>query len=540
MDRREARIAAGAALVVAACMVFPVLLSPWRVLGAPRLEAENHLFLLWRTGESLLGHPGPWNNLPDGDRLWLQDWIHVPWFVILPFQPTLAWNLTALGDAWLAAFGGWLLAREAGADRYAAYAGMISLGLAPFLGGVLAFGLSEAWTLGWWAIHAAFLLRTARTGSAAAAVLGAVALAAFAASGWYSAAFALLGAPILLLWAWSRGTDRRGWALIVAQGAAAVVLVLPILYAFLHHSDVPDLVTRPVETWDFRGDWRVVPAGGADLLSSFVPPFRHISMSRTTYLGLAGVVVALSRPRRTWPMWAGILLFAVIAMGPYVQVLGWPVLGTAPVAPVAALTRLLPLFAAIGNWYRAGAIAAVLLSAAVAVALSGRPPRTIAIVCAVLAADALLLGEAPFPRPSYERDLPPQLRAVPGSGPLLLLPFDPAHGVAAHRAWQPLLRRPMADNYEGSTAIRRVPWVAWLESRCGSGKPPAWDAGPPGMRPSAEEITASVAEIWRTFEVVAALLPETRDPDGCLAELEPGFGPAERPVEGLAVWTRPR
>jgi hypothetical protein len=178
----------------------------------------------------------------------------------------------------------------------------------------------------------------------------------------------------------------------------------------------------------------------------------------------------------------------------------------------------------------------VFLAAGAAVGVSGRSPRVIGLAAALVAVDAIGLGEAPWPRASYEMAVPKQVLAIPGDGPLLLLPFAPAEEGPVHRAWQPLIGRALADHYEGPTAVRRIPWVAWVESRCGNLNPPAFDPQPPASRPSAEEIAAAVAEIRRTFEVVAVVLPQTHDAERCLAELEMGFGPADRSIEGTPFW----
>jgi hypothetical protein len=539
IERREGWLAAAVAVLFAGLMVFPPI--PYRVLGSPGLEAENHLFLLWRTAQTTLGEAGPWNNLPSGDRLWIQDWVNLPWFLALP-SPIVAWNVTAWFNAWLAALAGWFLAREAGADARAAWIGMASLGTAPFLAGVFSFGLSEAWPIGWWALHAAFLLRSARTGGLVAALFGGVALGAFATSGWYAATFAIVGAPILLGWAWSRGVDRWGAALIVAQGVLAILITLPFLSAFLEHGDVHGLAARSVEPWARHDDWRSISGGGADLLAGFIPPFRHISMSRTTYLGVVAAALGWISPRRTWPMWLGIGVFSLLAMGPWFQVLGAPI-GPPIAAPAGWLMRWVPWLCGIGNWYRAAGMSAVLIAPAAALGLTGRSWRWIVPAGCLIVVDAIALGEAPFPRPSYPVDIPATLLAIPGDGPLLLLPFAPAESAAAwdagqprHRAWQPLLARPLADNYEGPTDVRAIPWVAWVESRCGNRNPPLFDPPPPSQRPSDEEIRASAGKLRAIVDEVAVVLPQTANPDACVAELERAFGPAERSLGTVAFW----
>ena len=108
----------GAALGVAALVTFPWVLSPGDVLGHPRGEADNHLWMLWRALRRVIGDERALENLPDGLPIPLMDPIHLPvaligWPLGLPF----AYNLTLVVDLLLAFVGAWALARQLGAGR---------------------------------------------------------------------------------------------------------------------------------------------------------------------------------------------------------------------------------------------------------------------------------------------------------------------------------------------------------------------------------------------------------------------------------------
>ena len=55
---------------------------------------------------------------------------------------------------------------------------MVATACSPFLAGMIEFGITEAWPVGWLALHAAALLRFGRTGAARDAALAGATLAA--------------------------------------------------------------------------------------------------------------------------------------------------------------------------------------------------------------------------------------------------------------------------------------------------------------------------------------------------------------------------
>lgn len=536
------RFLPGAVAVAAvAAMSWPWPLRPTHVVGSPAMEADNHLWMLWRATQAA----GVWENFPVGDARPLMDVVHLPLFALLaPIDPASAYGALFVADVAIALLGGYLLAREAGADEDGALVGMVALGTAPFLGGALVFGLSEAWPIGAYALHGALLLRVARRGRAGDALLSGAALAAFALAGWYQAFFAALGAPVWLLWAWrAHRPDRRRFALIVASGVLAVALVAPAFAWFVAHADVGGLLDRPLEAWQPRGDWRHGHGGGADPLALVTPTLERTELARTAYLGVVALVLAVvgaARPGGGRLAWWGIGLFAILAMGRWLTIAGRPIGGPLPLP--AAWLAVLPGAGAIAGWYRAAGVASVFVAAAAAVGATrlvhgrrGAPALAAALAVAV-GADAIGLSDAPWPRPTYDPRPPAELLAVPGRGPVVLLPFDhgerrwPERVPRAYQRWQPWLGRPISENYEGPDALLDNPLLAWADRECAGGRAPRdarfAAAPPPETAPDAATAAAAADELRRLgVEAIVLVEPRAATPNRCAAVIGGAFGP---------------
>ncbi|RME24463.1 MAG: hypothetical protein D6798_11205, partial [Deltaproteobacteria bacterium] len=184
--------------------------APWRLaVGHPLGEADNHRWMWWRAAAVLSGDPGPWANLPVGEALPVMDPANL--LLYLPaglLDPVVGWNLAALLLVALSGLGARALAWELGA-RDGAMIALVAGCCSPFLAGVLDFGITESWGIGWLALHAAWLLRYARTGRPAAGGLAGIFLGACALTGWYQALFTLVVEVPLVLWALRRGGLRR-------------------------------------------------------------------------------------------------------------------------------------------------------------------------------------------------------------------------------------------------------------------------------------------------------------------------------------------
>ena len=91
--------------------------------------------------------------------------------------------------------------------------------------------------------------------------------------------------------------------------------------------------------------------------------------------------------------------------------------------PAAWLTALLPVLGGLVNWYRAAGLALVFVAAGASVGARALG-RWSLLFLPLLWVDATVLSDAPWPRSAYDPAAPAGLLAIPGDGPLVLLPFD--------------------------------------------------------------------------------------------------------------------
>ena len=539
-----------------AAMTWPWPIRPWTIPGSPFVEADNHMWMIWRATEAIKGHPGPWANWPVGFERPLMDLVHLPLAsIFMSLDPGFGYATLAALDVALALLGGWLLSREAGASREASLVGMIALGCTPFLAGAVTFGLTESWSLGWYALHGWALLRAARTESWRDALVSALALGAFALSGWYSAFFALIASPIWLGWVYTRRPTRVGWQRVLTAGTVAVMMVTPALLWFLAHGDVEGLTSRPIEPWRFRADWQHAPQLGTDPLNLITPTVQRAGLTRTAYLGLSTILLATIGARQIPWATAGTLLMVVCSLGHYATFAGQPVGfdGEPFLLPAAWITAIVPPLAAISSWYRAAGVAAVFLAPTAALGVdrilsSWTPQRgasgdALAIsFAALLGADQLLMSDTPWPRLGYDPRPPVELHAIDGEGPWLVLPFDrsdgrwPAGVPRIWQRWQPFLGRAVTENYEGADASRAIALVGWLDRVCegGANRPEMWPPAeaPPKERPSDDSDLETLRDLG--LDRVVVLLP--RAAEGCVLEVSHWLGAAQD-NELVAWWS---
>ena len=165
--------------------------------------------MFWRA----LQGAGPVANAPDGISIPLMDPFNLLLFAPgAALSPVAGWWTLRLGNLLLAFGGGYLLARTAASHR-AALVGGAALASAPFLAGMLDFGITESWPVGLFSIHLWCLVRYAGVGRARHAIGAGLSLGALALCGWYFAFFALLleGMVVpVLLWRTRRwGSSAR-------------------------------------------------------------------------------------------------------------------------------------------------------------------------------------------------------------------------------------------------------------------------------------------------------------------------------------------
>lgn len=542
--------------------------APWRrALGSELGEADNHLWMWWRASRWLVGQRGPWTDLPVGEALPLMDPAHLPPYLLgAVIDPVVGWNLVAAWAVLLAMAGGRLLGRELGGPQAGPLAGtvaMVACGASPFLAGVIDFGITEAWGLGWLGLHAGLLLRFLRTGRTRDALLAGLCLGALALTGAYAALFGLVAEVGLLLWALSRGGARRLPGLL-GQGLLALLMALPLAWvtagaapAWQGRFHAPSPVPPPP-----RPDWRELPVFGTDLLNLLLPSWERVDPSKAVYLGLPVLLLAawglLRRPRQVGPLLLIALPLLLLALGPWPAVAGRP-LGLP--GPAFLLARV-PALQGLSHWHRAVGLAVPLLAAAAGLGAASLGPRLRApaagALCGLLLLDGLLLGQTPWPRRSHPVDAPAVLLAAaalaPAQGPrgVIQIPFDngramfSAEPARLYDRWQVHHGLPRAESYESrDSLLARSPLVAGWQAATGLPLTlPPEQRPPPAMRdrPPLTEPAAVVQEVrqLRAWGYGFVVLHPGRAPDAAAARaaVEAALGSGIE-VEGEVLWTLP-
>ncbi len=386
---------------------------------------------------------------PDGVRFVLVDPANLPSFALGSLWSVAAgYNLVLYSGLVLAGVGCALLARRAGgAPWLGALVGMAC----PTLLACTFEGTTEAFVVGWVAIHLALLLGFL-DGRGWWWGLGALAaLAAAGHAGPYNGVWAgLLDLGVLLAAVVARRWKRAGLTVAVLVGG--FFACLPLAWATL---------TQRLDTmsgsgaraglppvWEEERNWRGLLHHGADLLDPWLPmqlTGGRPDMSHTAYLGLATLlfaVVALARNRRLWPWLAGALAFAFLSLGPWLYVRGQAVqLGDGVVmAPAGWLMAAVPsFFGRLTRWDRAGAVASFLLAPLVAqwaVGVGRRVWVTGGAVALVVVADLLLC--APLAWPLHHGPFPDvnPLLALDGVGAVLELPHVTPRPAPGQLGWR--------------------------------------------------------------------------------------------------------
>ncbi len=527
------------------------------LLGDPNGEVHNHL---WFFAHTLVGLQA---NVPAGWDVPLMDPPNLPWFALgWLISPTLAWNVVAVANVLLACFGGWILGREVTQRPIGALVGMATIGWSPFLGGVIEFGVSEAWPLGWYALHLAAMERLKSDARPRVVVAAGLTLGIFALTGWYHAAFALVVAPLVAL--------RVRRLAVFWAGAIALLMVVPRFLDLLPHLGVwADRAAGLSDPTDIR-QWQKQERYGIDLLR-FFPSTTSFTPSYSVYLGSITVILAALGGRRAWgwalsaaPLW-------VLALGHWLRI-GGDVALPFPL-PAGWLVEQLDSARFVTHWYRASGPATVLLGAAAAwgaVAVerrfsvwhfgptgalpsigaptpsSGSSPlgRWLLVglgpvLVALLLADSLALSSTRWPRVAAPLPTPPDL---PLSGPVLDLPIDDnrtrpeVFGTRRpYWMWQLTHRQPVAENYEAADAVLAASGEARaLQTACG-GLPRAR----PGAATAGDVLAGSEGVTLRALGFTAVVVHAELAPEGCAAAVEARLGAAVVEVQGARMfWVR--
>jgi hypothetical protein len=525
---KEVLLALLASAAVAVIFTWPAVLHPTNILGAPLGEADNHLWMFWKTVEEWK-RGAPVANVPTGVPIPLMDPVNLPWYLLGSLADPATGLLTVtLANLVLLGFSTWFLARE-WVGPSAAWVALVAAEASPFLGSVVDFGITEAEPLYLLVLHLLFLRRFVlrdqpRPARWRAALLSGVTLGAFALSGWYHAFFGVVLEALLLPWAFSRPGRRLGF---LVQSGLALAIVLP---AFRHFWAVRTLwanrwtVPHGVPSGSYPL-WRTIPISGSDLLNFFLPSANVSGASQSTYLGLCLLFLVLAGFATRWHqlrlLFVPILIFLALTLGLWIRV-GGKVLyleGRAIAGPAWVLTDLLPQLGGLSHWWRAlgGAVPLLALAAgAGAAAIAGRRAW---IFVPLLLADALFLGNTRFPRTTYDPRPPRIYTMLDGSGAILELPFDDQPMLAGetivrrYNRWQPFHGHPVAENYEGPDALLSMNVLAaTVQDTCTSST-----TTPAEGRPASLELAGSLAGL-RSAGITWVLL----DGQECLAPEQAG------------------
>jgi hypothetical protein len=420
-----------------ALVVWPLLVA-WplpRVAGsalltAPDQEAATHVWghwAAWKLGAAIHLNTALM-GFPDGVSLQLIDPLGalVAGPLIQLGGPALGYNALVWVGLVLAGLSGALLAQRLDLPRLPA---LVLSTACPTLLANTADGMTEGFLVALVPLQALALLHARDRGSLRAVALAGLTLGATAWAGPYNAVWALLIDGVLLvhtsIW------RPRGRRPVLGSLALGGLLMAPVAWAIFTARDaglpggaaragLPEIVENPAI---FRGGVRT----GADLLDPLLPGFLtggQADPSHTAYVGL-GVVclagLAAWRTPRLRPWLAGGLAFVALSLGPWLY-LGGEVLraGGAPLAGPAGLLMLaVPPLARLSRWYRAGAVASLLLAPLALETLRGRRPLVVGLATAALVADLLWLAPMAWP---LHTSAPPAPWPLEGEGAVLELP----------------------------------------------------------------------------------------------------------------------
>lgn len=412
--------------LIAVLLLGPLLLS-WplplvftdHVLAHPHGEAAAHLWGLWNG----LSHgpliDSPHLRYPDGFRIVLVDPGNLPTFALgSPLGPAAAYNTALFFGFVVAGVGGALLSHTAGGNPWV---GALVAMCAPGLVAAGSEGTTEDFGVGWVIVQLAFLGRWVRGKRPSDLILGALSLSMAWYTGpyngvWASGLDACVGVGLLV-------TNRAGALRAAAMGALSTLLVSPLAWAVLtlrdpgmpggsqhpHSGHVPEPFPNPEF---FRGGlWH-----GADLTDPWLPVLLtggEAPVSRTAYVGLFALVLsvwAVWRRRELLPLLLGSLAFTVVSFGPWLYVFG----ETVAMAPIGWLESVVEPVTRLTRWYRAGAVAALLLAPLVASLPHAR------FLVPLIVVDTLFL--APLKWPLHATPLPDVGPLAQESGALLEVP----------------------------------------------------------------------------------------------------------------------
>lgn len=413
------------ALLLPWVLLYPL---PWvfasALVTSPLSEGVGHLWGWW----AAIQERSPFSitttllNYPDGLSFQLIDPLHLlPYALGALLGPAAGYNAVLVWGVALGGLAGGLLAAETGADRDGQILGVAIGASVPTTLAVAVDGITEGLGVGWVGVQLAALLALRRGPTPGRVAALAAALWAGTLSGPYNAVWiALIDVPVGL---WMLRRTRAPLVAALLAGIAAV----PYLAALAgRDATLPGGearaglgLARVVEPW------RASAERGVDLLDLFVPaPLTggYNDLPHTAYLGVVTLGLAAIGARRAgraaWPWLLGAACFAALALGPYLSIGGqYPQVGGRSLVGPAGLLALYTPLGRLSRWYRAGAVAALLLVPLATRALRGRGAW---IAAALVLLDARLLAPLPRTLPTIDAAPAPALAAL--QGPIAELP----------------------------------------------------------------------------------------------------------------------
>jgi len=388
-----------------------------------------------------------------------------------------------LFNYFVAFLGGWYLAVELKVPDRAAVTAGVALAASPFLSGVTSFGITESLTLGWMGVHVGGLIAWEARRSKRSLVVAAFGLIALLFSGWYAALMALLVEVLVFIFLVIK--SRRNGVLVficgfVAQGVVAALFITPRFLQFLDQRELwsgrwlGGVHAPPA----FLPHWRTMSSAGTDLLNLFLPAMQSVGVSKSVYLGLVVMLLAVVGWKRSRVLLLLALPFLVLSLGYWFAVGGRTVwFGTPLSLPALWLTRVVPSLEGVGHWYRLVAPAVLFFAVAASMGverLSVRWPKVVWLAPILIVGDSLMFSQTPWPRGQVESAMPAIYDRLGDGGAVVQIPFHNGRREFSpdvpriYNRWQPLHGHDVAENYEGDdSSLESNEFLAYVNYLCG-------------------------------------------------------------------------
>lgn len=371
---------------LAALMTWPLAAQIGVAVPGVGYDSWQNMWNMWWLKQALLGFHNPYYTdalyYPYGASLYLHTLNPINFILSLPvhalFGLVVAYNFIIIGSLCASGYTAYLLAYDVTGDRRAALVGGTIFATSGYLLAQVMGGHTHMVAAEWLPLAVLALRRAAARPRLRRVLLAGALLALNALCDWQYFLFIMLWAAFYALAvAWGRRSARAA-APVVAAAAFAALLVLPLLVpTALLALQTPTAASEGGSA--FRSDHSVDLAGF--LIPSQLHPLwgkaaaraqwfkRHMEIqNKTAYLGVPALALGLLALRRRggrfWML--GAALFALLAMGPQLQLFG-----TITRVPLpAALIYALP-FANISR-YPVRFVVVATLALAVAAAIGAR------------------------------------------------------------------------------------------------------------------------------------------------------------------------